>query len=54
MSAYLALYQQVLKGKWKHLDIATQSATELTGAGDSGKFQVRLLGTSVQDIEGMP
>jgi hypothetical protein len=53
-SAYLELYRQVLKGKWKRLDIATQTTAELTGWGDNGKFQVRLLGTSVQAIEGMP
>jgi hypothetical protein len=53
-NAYLELYRQVLKGKWKRLEIATQTATELTGTGDNGKFQVRLSGTSVQDLEGLP
>ncbi len=53
-TTYLALYKQVLKGKWKHLDIATQNAAELSGTGDNGRFLIRLLGTSVQSIEGMP
>lgn len=52
--AYLAMYRQVLKGKWKHLDLATQTPAELSGTGDDGKFLVRLLGTSVQCQEGMP
>ena len=53
-STYLAMYRQVLKGKWKHLDIAAQTPAELSGTGDDGKFLIRLLGTSVQCIEGMP
>lgn len=51
---YLAMYKQVLKGKWKKLDIATQNATELTGTGDNGRFQVRVQGTTVRTVEGMP
>jgi hypothetical protein len=53
-STYLAMYRQVLKGKWKRLDIAAQTSAELSGTGDDGKFLIRLLGTSVQCIEGMP
>ncbi len=51
---YLAMYRQVLRGKWKHVDFATQSKEELSGTGDNGRFLIRLLGTSVQCIEGMP
>lgn len=53
-STYLAMYRQVLKGKWKHLDIGTQTASELAGSGDDGRFLIRLLGTRVTCVEGMP
>jgi hypothetical protein len=48
------MYRQVLKGKWKKLDVATQAPTELSGTGDNGRFQVRLNGTSVLSVEGLP
>jgi hypothetical protein len=51
---FLAQYRQVLKGKWKKLEITGQSATELSGTGDSGKFQVRRMGNAVQALEGLP
>lgn len=53
-STFLAMFRQVLKGKWKQLDISSQTETELAGSGDSGRFQVRLAGTSVQSLEGLP
>jgi hypothetical protein len=51
---FVAMYRQVLKGKWKKLDVSAQSATGLSGTGDSGKFQVRAMGNSVQSLEGLP
>jgi hypothetical protein len=51
---FLALYRQVLKGKWKKLDVSAQTATEIDGSGDSGKFQVRIKGNAVQSLEGLP
>lgn len=53
-SIFLSMFRQVLKGKWKQFDIASQTPTELTGSGDSGRFQVRLSGTRVQSLEGLP
>ena len=53
-NTYLAMYRQVLKGKWKRFDIATQTQTELSGMGDNGRFLIHLTGTSVQCIEGLP
>ncbi len=53
-STYLAMYRQVLKGKWKRLDIGTQTSSELAGSGDDGRFLIRLMGTSVACVEGMP
>jgi len=52
-AAYFALYQRVLRGKWKNMNVTSASATEVTGTGDSGRFTVRLAGTSVQSIEGL-
>lgn len=53
-STYLAMYRQVLKGKWKHLEVGTQTSSELAGTGDDGRFVIRQLGTSVSCVEGMP
>ena len=50
---YLKLYGQVLKGKWKKLDIASQSATEITGHGDSGYFRIWKDGARVYQLEGL-
>jgi hypothetical protein len=50
---FYRLYVKVLKAKWKRMEVASNSATEVTGSGDSGKFQLRLSGNSVQCIEGM-
>ena len=51
--AYFALYQRVLKGKWKKMEVTSASATEVSGAGDSGRFKLRISGTSVQSVEGL-
>jgi hypothetical protein len=51
---FLSLYRQVLKGKWKRLDVATPSAAELSGTGDSGKFRVLVMGKTVESLEGLP
>jgi hypothetical protein len=50
---FYRLYIKVLKAKWKKMEIATNSSAEVAGSGDSGKFQLRLAGTTVQCIEGM-
>lgn len=50
---FLELYRRVLKGKWKKLEIASESESVISGSGDSGKFEVRLSGTTVQSIEGL-
>ncbi|HEY1754781.1 MAG TPA: hypothetical protein VGG72_05260 [Bryobacteraceae bacterium] len=51
---FLALYRQVLKAKWKRMAVTGQSATEVSGTGDDGKFQVRRMGNAVQSLEGLP
>ena len=50
---YFSLYQRVLKGKWKKMEVTSATPTEISGSGDSGRFTVRLSGTSVQSIEGL-
>jgi hypothetical protein len=51
--AFLGLYQRVLKGKWKNMQVESQADTEVRGSGDSGRFTLRLSGASVQSIEGL-
>ena len=50
---FYRLYVKVLKAKWNKMEIGRDSAAEVTGTGDTGKFQLRLSGNSVQCIEGM-
>jgi len=51
--AYFGLYQRVLKGKWKKMEVTSATPTEVSGTGDSGRFTVRISGTSVQSVEGL-
>jgi len=51
--AYFALYQRVLKGKWKKMVVTSSTPGEVSGTGDSGHFTVRITGTSVQSVEGL-
>jgi hypothetical protein len=51
--AFFEQYRRVLSGKWKKSEITGESGDEISGSGDSGKFQVRLSGTAVQSIEGL-
>jgi hypothetical protein len=50
---YFTLYRRVLEGKWKRMDIADESGSEVSGTGDTGRFVLRLKGTTVQSIEGL-
>ena len=54
---YFDIYQKVLKGKWKTMDVANSSgdsyAGTFTATADSGKFEVHLRGSSVQALEGL-
>jgi len=50
---FFELYQRVLRAKWKKLEIATSSAVQVTGTGDSGQFSLRLDGDTVHSIEGI-
>ncbi len=50
---FFELYRRVLKAKWKKLEIAGESESVVSGSGDSGKFEIRFSGSTVQSIEGM-
>lgn len=47
-------YRSVLKGKWKRLDVSTDTPSELTGTGDDGHFVLKLDGARVTSLEGIP
>jgi hypothetical protein len=54
---YFDLYKQVLKGKWKTMDVADSSVDSymgtFTATTDSGKFELHLHGSSVHALEGL-
>jgi len=50
---YLELYGRVLQGKWKKLEIISQTAAEITGHGDTGYFRAWKDGASVYHLEGL-
>lgn len=47
------LYQRVMKGKWKKMTVTERAADHVFGAGDTGRFELRVKGTSVTSIEGL-
>jgi hypothetical protein len=50
---FLEQYVQVLRGKWKQLDLQSQTATQIEGHGDSGYFRVWTEGATVKHLEGL-
>ena len=50
---YFELYQRVMRGKWKKMSVTVHAPDEISGNGDSGRFVLRISGTSVQSIEGL-
>ncbi len=50
---FFTLYQRVMKGKWKEMKVTEKTADHVYGTGDSGKFELRVSGTSVTSIEGL-
>jgi len=51
---YFEVYRQVLQKKWKKMTVTAQTATSLDGAGDDGRFELRLDGPVVTSLEGLP
>lgn len=52
-AAFFAMYPKILMGKWKHCDIIMAHPTVLAGTGDPGYFVCRLVGRTVQSVEGL-
>ena len=50
---FFRLYRQVLKGKWKTLEIASETGDTLAGRGDDGYFLLRCDGLRVTSLEGI-
>jgi hypothetical protein len=51
---YFRLYQRVLKGKWKSMEVTEQSSSRILGLGDGGEFELRVEGSRVYSLEGLP
>jgi transcriptional regulator of met regulon len=47
------LYQRVMKGKWKVMNVTERTADHVYGTGDSGKFQLKIAGNRVTSLEGL-
>jgi hypothetical protein len=45
-------YRKIIEGKWKKLQVASESESVLTGEGDDGWFRVNLEGNIVRSTEG--
>jgi hypothetical protein len=52
-SDFFRLYGQVLRKKWKKMDVSQQSADMLSGIGDDGYFVVRRSGAVITSVEGL-
>jgi archaeosine-15-forming tRNA-guanine transglycosylase len=49
---YFDDYQQVLRTKWKQIEVSTQDAKRFSGKSEDGYFSVALIGTRVLSEEG--
>jgi len=49
---FFHLYRKILEGKWKKLQVASETESVLTGEGDDGWFRVNLDGNVVRSTEG--
>lgn len=47
------LYQRVMKGKWKEMKVSERTPDHVFGTGDSGRFELRVSGTTVTSTEGL-
>jgi hypothetical protein len=52
--AFLRSYVSVLRGKWKTFKLGNDTGEEITGSGDPGSFLLRISGSTVECIEGLP
>jgi hypothetical protein len=49
---YIELYGRVMRGKWKKLEITSETPDRVEGRGDSGYFRVWVDGVKVNQLEG--
>lgn len=50
---YFLLYKQVLRGKWKRVEVTEESASTFRGDSEDGAFSVDLSGSTVTSYEGL-
>ena len=50
---FCELYQRVMKGRWKKIQVERTGPEVFTGSGDSGKFRLRCVGATVESVEGL-
>jgi hypothetical protein len=50
---FFGLYQRVLRGKWRSIEIERQDESRVRGRGDDGIFELRLEGSRVISLEGL-
>jgi hypothetical protein len=51
---YFDVYRAAMHQKWKSIQIAHEGPASIEGSGDSGGFILRLVGTTVTSLEGIP
>ena len=50
---FFRFYAQVLRKKWKQMDITAEKGDNISGMGDDGYFVVRQFGAMISSVEGM-
>jgi hypothetical protein len=50
---YFDAYRQMLRKKWKKMQVDSETADAITGLGDDGRFELRLKGAIVTSVEGL-
>jgi hypothetical protein len=46
-------YREILQKKWKNFSVDAESADEVTGTGDEGRFELRRAGKVITSVEGL-
>jgi hypothetical protein len=50
---FLAAYREVLRKKWKKTTVDSETADDVTGTGDDGRYELRRRGAIVTSVEGL-
>jgi hypothetical protein len=50
---FLEIYDRVLRGKWKNVEVTSQASSRLDGHSDAGLFRVWVDGATVNHLEGI-